>query len=137
MYFRDNRADAANRNAVELKQNIKLPQEVLILFSEAQQGKFMQSTIERISSIHMFESCPQSKCAIAYVLKKPQTGQLVNIAIIYTGWDFQLSNILYCSDEITQMCTSGKADVLICGTTLGSFFLYDLMQIEETAIPGV
>ena len=35
------------------------------------------------------------------------------------------------------MCTSGKADVVICGTNLGSFFLYDLMQIEETSIPGV
>ena len=97
----------------------------------------MQATIEKVSAIHMFESCPQSKCAVSYVIKQPQTGKLINLAIVYSGWDFQLSNILYCTDEITQMCTSGKADVVVCGTSLGSFFLYDLMQIEETAIPGI
>lgn len=47
---------------------------MLILFSEQQQGKFMQATIEKVSSIHMFESCPQSKCAVSYVIKKPETG---------------------------------------------------------------
>ena len=32
--FKENRGDAANRNAVELKQNIKIPQELLYLFAE-------------------------------------------------------------------------------------------------------
>ena len=32
--FKENRGEAANRNAVELKQNIKIPQEILYLFSE-------------------------------------------------------------------------------------------------------
>jgi len=48
----------------------------------------MQATVEKVSAIHMFESCPQSKCAVAYIIKKPATGQLVNICIVYSGWDF-------------------------------------------------
>ena len=48
----------------------------------------MQATIEKVSAIHMFESCPQSKCAVSYVIKQPQTGKLINLAIVYSGWDF-------------------------------------------------
>ena len=36
--FKENKGDAANRNAVELKQNIKIPQEILYLFSEVDQS---------------------------------------------------------------------------------------------------
>jgi hypothetical protein len=67
--FKENRGEAANRNAVELKQNIKIPQEILYLFSETKSdGNVMLADIIKVSCIHTFESCPQSKCAIAYVL---------------------------------------------------------------------
>ena len=39
LQFKENRGEAANRNAVELKQNIKLPQEILHLFSEVDNNK--------------------------------------------------------------------------------------------------
>lgn len=34
LHFKEKRGEAANRNAVELKQNIKIPEEILHLFSE-------------------------------------------------------------------------------------------------------
>ena len=30
------------------------------------------------------------------------------------------------------MCTTGRADVLICATKLGSFFLFDLLNNSST-----
>lgn len=32
------------------------------------------------------------------------------------------------------MCTTGRADVLICATNLGSFFLYDLLNTDDSDI---
>ena len=80
----------------------------------------------------MFESCPQSKCAIAYVIKKPFSGEKIYLAIVFSQWDFQISKMIICSDEITQMCTNGTGEVVILGTVLGSFFLYDLMNIDDS-----
>jgi hypothetical protein len=51
----NNRGAAAKRNAVECKQTLKLPDEILFLFSD-QDGK--PATINKVSSLHMFESCP-------------------------------------------------------------------------------
>lgn len=31
------------------------------------------------------------------------------------------------------MCTNGTGEVVILGTVLGSFFLYDLMNIDDSA----
>jgi len=35
------------------------------------------------------------------------------------------------------MCTTGRADVLICATKLGSFFLFDLLNIDDTGVLGM
>lgn len=32
------------------------------------------------------------------------------------------------------MCTTGRADVLICATVLGSFFLFDLLNMDDAGI---
>jgi hypothetical protein len=63
----NNRGAAAKRNAVECKQTLKFPQEILYLFSDADG---MPAKIDRVTSLHMFESCPQRKIAISYSLSK-------------------------------------------------------------------
>lgn len=35
------------------------------------------------------------------------------------------------------MCTTGRADVMICATMLGSFFLYDLLNGDETGVQAL
>ena len=135
--FKDNRAEAANRNAVELKQNIKLPQEICYLFSEVgKKGEVELAVIDKISCIHTFESCPQSKCAVAYTIKRP-SGTLVHLAIVYSTFDQTHQNLVVCNEEISQICTTGKADVLICATVLGSFFLFDLLNIDDAGVMGM
>jgi len=46
---------------------LKLPPEILFLFSESD----TPAEVEKVSAIHMFETSPQSNCAIAYLLKRP------------------------------------------------------------------
>jgi hypothetical protein len=52
--FLNNRDQASKRNAVELKQTLKFPMELLMLFIQ----NFKEPTIQKISCIHMFESSP-------------------------------------------------------------------------------
>jgi hypothetical protein len=54
MYFLNNRDQAQKRNAVELKQSLKLPKELLVLFGNIAQPALMK----RVTSLHMFESSP-------------------------------------------------------------------------------
>jgi hypothetical protein len=54
MYFLNNRDQAQKRNAVELKQSLKLPKELLVLFGNIAQP----ATMKRVTSLHMFESSP-------------------------------------------------------------------------------
>ena len=35
------------------------------------------------------------------------------------------------------MCTTGRADVLICATNLGSFFLYDLLNYDDSGLQSM
>jgi len=90
LHFKEKRGEAANRNAVELKQNIKIPQEILYLFSEVgKDGKVSLAEIHKVSCIHTFESCPQSKCAVAYVLKRPCSGSMIYLGIVFSTLDLQ------------------------------------------------
>ena len=61
----DNTAAAAKRNAVELNQEIKFPNDILYLFAN-EDGQ--HADLVKITSIHMFESAPQYKCSISYTL---------------------------------------------------------------------
>ena len=54
-FFVMNRGAAAKRNAVELKQNVKFPQELLWLFTDQNN---QPAQLEKITCVHMFESAP-------------------------------------------------------------------------------
>lgn len=54
MFFLNNRDQAQKRNAVELKQSLKLPKELHSLFGNISQPAVMK----RVTSLHMFESSP-------------------------------------------------------------------------------
>lgn len=42
--------------------------------------------VVKVSCIHTFESCPQSKCAIAYQIRRPH-GKIINLAIVFSTLD--------------------------------------------------
>ena len=54
-FFIMNRGAAARRNAVELKQNLKFPTELLWLFTDQNN---QPATLEKVTCVHMFESSP-------------------------------------------------------------------------------
>lgn len=75
----------------------------------------------------MFESAPQQKVAVAYTLVRP-SGEFVNLVLIFQVKTKKQTEILYVDHEVTQMCTSGNANVLIVGTVVGSLTLFDLSK---------
>lgn len=105
---------------------MKLPKELLALFGI--QGK--PAKVERVTSIHLFESSPQSKSAIAYLLTRPD-GDEVSIIVVYSVSTNMLLRLLRCESEVTQMCTPGDDGLLIVGTILGSLYLYDLNEFDS------
>ena len=78
----------------------------------------------------MFESSPQSQFAIAYNLAKVD-GTVVHMVAIFAVSSKEPRTLLLCNDEVIQMCTPGTTDGLIVGTQQGSFYLYDLTEVEE------
>ena len=43
------------------------------------------ATIERVTCVHVFETMPQSKCAIAYQIKSPMhDDDIINVVIVYS-----------------------------------------------------
>lgn len=64
---------------MEIKSALKFPQELLILFSV--DGK--PATLQKVSCIHMFETCPQSKCAVSYTLRLANAEE-VNLVIVFS-----------------------------------------------------
>ena len=129
IFFLNNREQAQKRNAVELKQTLKFPNELLALFGVS--GK--PATIERVTSLHMFESSPQSKCAVAYLLKIPDTEDSLSILVVYSVSKNMILRLLRCESEVTQMCTPEDDAILIVGTILGSIYLYDLNEFDSSS----
>lgn len=123
--FLANRDQAQKRNAVDLKQTLKFPQEVLALFTQ----DYQPAAIEKISCIHMFESSPQSKCAVAYVIRQ-QNGEIVYLILVYSVVTNTAVRLLRSESEVTQMCTPGDDTILIIGTVHGSIQLYDLKEFD-------
>mmetsp|Transcript_4407 Transcript_4407/g.7484 ORF Transcript_4407/g.7484 Transcript_4407/m.7484 type:complete len:411 (+) Transcript_4407:466-1698(+) len=80
-FFLKTRGEAKKRNAVELKNTIKFPSEILLLFAEKDAKP---AEVVKVTAVHLFESSPQSLCSVAYVLRK-STGELVYVAIVYIG----------------------------------------------------
>lgn len=68
-------------------------------------------------------------CAVAYHLVRASgdPDYLVNIYSMNNG---QVLHMLYCQQEVTQMCTPGTKDVLILSSILGSLYVYDLKNLE-------
>jgi len=80
----------------------------------------------------MFESAPQSKCAVAYILQKPD-GEQFSTVIVFSSTANTILRILRSDCEITQMCTPGDDRVLLCGTNIGSILLFDLQDVETSS----
>lgn len=81
----------------------------------------------------MFESSPQSKCAVAYLLQKPISGEEVAIIVLYSVSTNMIMRLFRCDSEVTQMCTPGDDSILIVGTILGSLCLYDTNEFESAS----
>lgn len=120
-----NRDLAQKRNAVDLKQSLKFPQEIMALFTI----EYQPASIEKVTCIHMFESSPQSKCAVAYVIKQT-TGDTAYIVLVYSVVTSTAIRILRSDSEVTQMCTPGDDTILIAGTVHGAINLYDLKELD-------
>ena len=126
MFFINNRDQAQKRNAVELKQTLKFPNELLALFG----SKGNPAKMERCTSLHMFESSPQSKCAVSYVLNNGS--DTISIILVFSVSANMIIRVLRCESEVTQMCTPGDDGILIVGTILGSLCLYDLNEFDQS-----
>ena len=85
--------------------SVKLPKKILYLFAQKNnKNEDIPGRIEKITSVLMFESAPQSKCAIAYKIIKADK-EVVNITVIYSiirdDLQSDVTSILLCLDEIT------------------------------------
>jgi len=100
-----------------------------VLFGNIAQPAIMK----RVTSLHMFESSPQSKCAVAYLLQKPISGEEVAIIVLYSVSTNMIMRLFRCDSEVTQMCTPGDDSILIAGTILGTLCLYDTNEFESAS----
>jgi len=119
--FMANREKAQKKGAVEAKSTLTFPKEVLTLFTQNR----VAAKLLKVTALHMFESSPQSKCAVAYQVEKAD-GEQETIVIVFSTTANQVLRLLRSEEEVCQMCTPGDDNVLICGTIYGSVQLYDL-----------
>lgn len=108
-----------------MKQSLKFPNEILSLFSI--KGK--PAKLERVTAIHMFESSPQSKCAVSYLINQTD-GEKISLILVFSVSTSNVQRILRNDSEVTQMCTPGDDTILIVGTIHGSIALYDLKEFD-------
>lgn len=78
----------------------------------------------------MFESSPQSKCAVAYTITSDQQEE-VYLIVVYSVVTSTPLRMLRSESEVTQMCTPGDDSILIAGTVHGSVLLYDLKELVD------
>ena len=117
---------------MELKQTLRFPQELLHLYSVNQQP----ASLSKATCLHMFETSPQSKCAVAFKLKRADGVTEVNLVIVFNVISNSVVRILGSESEVTQICTPGDDSILIVGTALGSINLYDLKEFEVSGGNG-
>ena len=68
-------------SAIELKQSLDFPQEILIMLGEGDR----RASLHSITAVHMFETAPQSKCAVAYEIVSPRDDLgVVYLVIVYS-----------------------------------------------------
>lgn len=63
--------------------------------------KKSSATIERVSCIHVFETMPQSKCAIAYEVQSPRHNDVIFVVVVYSTTANQALRILWAESEVT------------------------------------
>ena len=117
--------------AVELKQTLELPDDILVMLGRGQE----KASVLNITAIHMFETAPQSKCAVAYEIVSPREDLgVVYLVILYSITANQVLRIMKSESEVTKMCTPADDQILIVGTDVGSLALYDLTAFESAGL---
>jgi hypothetical protein len=98
----NSREAATAQNSVEAKSCLKFPEELLMMLGSLQE----EAEISRVTCIHVFETMPQSKCAVAYEIFSPRhDDEMVYIVIVYSTTANLALRILWSSSEVTQICT--------------------------------
>ena len=94
-----------------------------------------RASILNITALHLFETAPQAKCAIAYEVVSPREDLgVVYLVILYSITANQVLRIMKSESEVTKMCTPADDQILIVGTDVGSLALYDLTAFEAAAL---
>ena len=59
-----------------------------------------------ITALHLFESAPQSKCAVAYEVVSPREEiGIVYLIVVYSVTANQVLRIMKSESEVTKICT--------------------------------
>lgn len=59
-----------------------------------------------VTALHLFESAPQSKCAVAYEVVSPREDlDVVYLIIVYSVTANQVLRIMKSENAVTKMCT--------------------------------
>ena len=79
--FAQNSENNSKPAAIELKQTLVFPEEILIMLGTLEQ----KASLLSITAIHMFETAPQSKCAVAYEIISPREDLgVVYLIVLYS-----------------------------------------------------
>lgn len=98
----DKEKSGAKPPKVEQKQSLHFPQDLLFMLGTPDE----KAEVLAISSMHLFETAPQSKCAIAYEIMSPREDLgMVYLIIVYSITANQVLRILKSESLVTQMCT--------------------------------
>jgi len=128
-----NKMKVAKQSSVDLKTKLKLPQELLILLGDDEGNP---AKIHKVTALHMFETMPQSKCAVAYEIMSPRvTNDFMHLVVVYSVTANQVLRILSAESEVTSMCTPADDTILIVGTSVGSICLFDMSDFELATVP--
>lgn len=102
LYLFLNKAQAAKKNAVEPKSTLAFPETFLYLFSSVNPNtnESEPAKIEKLGCLHMFESAPQTKMAIALTLLRANETRQNIVAIFGVGIQ-KVTMILLVNDEVT------------------------------------
>ena len=107
---------AKNMKSYEERIKFKLPEVVLSL---------LDASLVKVNQLTAFDSAPQNKIAIAYVLKRNSDESSIFLTIVYNVWNGEPSRFLVTSDEVTSI-SAPLEYLVICGTNIGSLCVFDL-----------
>ena len=94
----DNEKSGAKPPKVEQKQSLHFPNEILFMLGTPDE----QAQVLSVSSMHLFETAPQSKCAIAYEVMSPRDDLgMVYLIIVYSITANQVLRILKSESLVT------------------------------------